>query len=67
MNPEVAIEWAETITDQAKQDETMIRTLLHWAIVDREAAKSWVETAEMTPEVREVISKSSRFGNGEGE
>lgn len=63
MNPEVAIEWAETITDQAKQDETMIRTLVSWAIADGEAAKSWMETADVTPEVREALSKNSHFGN----
>ena len=63
INPEVAIEWAGTISNQKKQDETMIRTLVQWALVDQEAAKSWMETAEVTPEVREAISESRFFGN----
>lgn len=63
VDPEAAIEWAGKITDQEIQDTTMIRALVQWAVSDQEAAKGWMETAEVTPKVREAVATSPFFGN----
>jgi hypothetical protein len=56
-DPEVAVAWSNSISDPNKRVETLKRSIQSWTETQPEQAREWVNTAEMEPGLRSVLSE----------
>lgn len=51
-DPPLAMQWAETISDDAQRQVAMVTVASSWTLKDRVAATRWIEQSPLPPEAR---------------
>ena len=52
VDPESAVTWASTITDEAKRTENISTLLQEWIAMDGDSARKWVSSSKLSDDLK---------------